>query len=202
MICNSGVGLTPTLDGALYHFSAGGLYDGLILLIDDETKTYWDHITGEAVHGPLVGARLETWPLEITTVETASKRYPDLRVALSSPSLWARFASGMQVRMTSRDQGFLPPGFRGTMGETDPRRPEMDKGLGVVVDDRARYFPMEALSSRAPLEHDWDGRALRVEVDEDRIPFAVWADDGDRPVQLFTRWYGFSFTYPGCDIVE
>ncbi len=24
----------------------------------------------------------------------------------------------------------------------------------------------------------------------------------DRPMQLFTRWYGFSFTFPGCKIYE
>lgn len=24
----------------------------------------------------------------------------------------------------------------------------------------------------------------------------------DRPLQLFTRWYGFSFTFPACEIYE
>jgi hypothetical protein len=24
----------------------------------------------------------------------------------------------------------------------------------------------------------------------------------DRPMQLFSRWYGFSFTFPGCEIYE
>ncbi len=41
VICNTGVGMTPVVDGAVHHFSAGGLYDGLVLLIDDETGTYW-----------------------------------------------------------------------------------------------------------------------------------------------------------------
>jgi len=55
VVCNTGVGLTPQIGEQVHHFSAGGLYNGLVLLIDDETRTYWDHITGEAVHGPLSG---------------------------------------------------------------------------------------------------------------------------------------------------
>lgn len=41
VICNTGVAMTPLLDGAVHHFSAGGLYNGLVLLVDDETGTYW-----------------------------------------------------------------------------------------------------------------------------------------------------------------
>ena len=33
----------------------------------------------------------------------------------------------------------------------------------------------------------------------DKVPAAIWEDES-RPFQLFTRWYGFSYTYPGCDI--
>jgi hypothetical protein len=28
----------------------------------------------------------------------------------------------------------------------------------------------------------------------------VWSD-GEVPMQLLSRWYGFAFTYPGCRIV-
>ena len=49
------------VDETLFHFSAGGLFNGLVLLIDDETRTYWDHITGEAVHGPRTGAQPSVW---------------------------------------------------------------------------------------------------------------------------------------------
>ncbi|KKM87640.1 hypothetical protein LCGC14_1266820 [marine sediment metagenome] len=53
-ICHSGVVLIPLIDDKLYHFSAGGLYNGTVLLIDDESNTYWNHLTGEAMYGPLL----------------------------------------------------------------------------------------------------------------------------------------------------
>jgi hypothetical protein len=31
------------------------------------------------------------------------------------------------------------------------------------------------------------------------MPVALW-DDDSRPFQIFTRWYGFAFSYPGCEI--
>lgn len=36
---------------------------------------------------------------------------------------------------------------------------------------------------------------------DDRVPVAEWTDDGQRPMQMFTRWHGFSYSFPGCNIV-
>ena len=200
MICNSGVGLVPTVNGAEHHFSAGGLYNGLVLLIDDETRTYWDHITGRAVHGPLEGEQLEVFGLEMMTTATARRHEPSLRVALSDqPGLHGRVFTRMQSYLPEQNEGFLPPGFRGTMGAPDPRRDEMDMGLGVVLGEHARYYPVERLRA-GPVDDAIEGRVLRLELDADGIPFAVWADDRSRPVQLFTRWYGFAYTYSRCTI--
>ena len=173
-----------------------------MLLIDDQTRTYWDHITGRAVHGPLAGTQLEAFALEMTTVGSARRAEPDLPVALSKRPLLKRMMGNFLERVAGRDKGFLPPGFRGTMGAPDPRRPEMDMGLGVVIGRRARYYPMELLRERAPLEDTLGEHALAIRVDEDGIPSAVRTDGGERPIQLFTRWYGFAYTYPGCELFE
>ena len=58
MVCNSGTSLVPTINGTMHHFDNVGLYDALFVMQDQETKTLWNHITGEAVYGPLVGKSL------------------------------------------------------------------------------------------------------------------------------------------------
>lgn len=184
------------LDGELSHFSAGGLYNGLVLLIDDETRTYWDHITGEAVHGPRKGARMEVWSIEISSTGAALARYPELQLCRSRPTLVGR-AMGWVLRHTLGSKGFLPPNFSKTMGEADTRLPALSHGLGVVVDGRARFYPMGV--ALAGLEDEWGRRTLTVRAATDGVPFAVW-EDGSRPFQLFARWYGFSFTYPDCEV--
>jgi hypothetical protein len=198
VVCNSGVGLTPTLEGGTYHFSAGGLYNGLVLLTDDETRSYWDHITGRAVHGALAGKGLAAWPLEYTTVEVALDRDPALQVSLSNPSLKAKAFGVLAARKTIGSRGFFPPGFRGTMGTRDERLDEHDQGLGVVVEGEARFYPSSKIGPG--VDDEWGGRVLHVTLGPDRVPRGEWSEDGERPFQLFTRWYGFSYTYPGCGV--
>jgi hypothetical protein len=99
-----------------------------------------------------------------------------------------------------RKRSLLPPGFRKTISNPDERRPEMEHGLGVVIGDRARYYPLEVL--QRGLREEWEGRSLYLALqEEDGLPKAEW-ENGERPFQLFTRWYGFSLTYPGCEVVQ
>ncbi len=197
VICNTGVGMTPVVNGKVHHFSAGGLYNGLVLLIDDETGTYWDHITGHAVHGPLTGAHLETWGIEQTTAATAAAADPGLRLLRSRrhPVLGWLMAAGRGIWSAL---GRPPPRFPATMAAVDPRLPQMTMGLGVVAGE-ARFYPVNAIGEG--ISDTWDGRRLRIALDPaSRIPHAAWEDDGARPLQLFSRWYGFVLTYPNCSL--
>ena len=167
------------------------------MLIDDETGTYWDHITGEAMHGPLTGAVLPTFPISMTNVAALLAEHPNSRGAVSRPSLKGRIFSGINGSALRR-KGFLPPGFRRTMAESDDRLDAMVPGLGVTVGDVHRFYPMQAL--RTPVEDEIAGRALRVFMGElDGTPHARY-EDGSEPMQLMTRWYGFSYTYPGGEL--
>lgn len=182
------------IEGKRHHFSCGGLYNGLSLLIDDETRTWWDHITGVGLHGPLAGVELETWPLVVTTVAEALTATPDLEASISRPGLFGRFMAWTSGPAYVRGRGFLPPGFRSTMGPADARLPDMTHGLAVVVGKRARFYPLSALGS--PVTETWEGVSLTVQVGADGMPGAALAD-GTLPMQIFLRWYGFAYSWPG-----
>jgi hypothetical protein len=185
------------VDGKVLQMSAGGLYDGLVLLFDEETKTYWNHITGEALHGPMAGKQLPMWGIEMTTVNDVQERYPGLLLLRSKLGLTGRLMSFMA--RTFMD-GKFPPRFRGTMGHADPRLAEMTMGLGIVTDATKRFYPLDRI--RDGIEDKIDRHTVRISLDKGAgVPFAM-REDGIRPIQLFTRWYGFSYTYPGCDIFE
>ena len=197
-ICHSGVRFDPRIDGRLLHLSTGGLYNGVALLIDDETGSYWDHMTGRALHGPLAGQQLRAHGLHMTTVRSELARADAARIWVSRLSLRQWLMSMMCMRAV-RGAGFFPPGFRRTMKPVDPRLPEFAQGLGVIIDEQATFYPK--LSLRAgPVEDRWAGQLLRVALDPfDGVPHAV-AADGARPLQLFLRWYGFSANYPDCRV--
>ena len=136
--------------------------------------------------------------MQLTTIGPALEQYPGLMLCRSRPVFWVRWLTRLAPWMV-RGRGLIPYFFHRTMGVRDERRPMMDHGLGVIVDGNARYYPLSTLRGKEVTD-DWNGRVLRHRISEDdHLPAAVW-EDGSRPFQIFTRWYGFSFTYPGCEI--
>jgi hypothetical protein len=242
--------LVPTIDGKLHHFTNAGLYDGLFTLYDAESHTLWNHVTGEAEYGPLVGRTLGPPGNQLQmNVKEALEQDPKTEIAISDRVYFAggrQFgtASGIGQGGGGRGSGQTGAGpnpdavmadrFRGTLGKEDQRRPRMELGLGVWSATTRRYYPMARIR-----EHDGafldrlDGRVILVYIDtESNTPAAIFTkstgvkvqnkeillDDGavvrsgllldrggkrvamERPQQIFTRWYGFALTFPGCEV--
>ena len=171
-----------------------------MLLVDDESRTYWDHITGEAVHGPRAGQRLATWSLGVTDVRTALDHDPWIQSrALASPGWFGRLFAFVYGRRPVRAREPAPglPPHAGAARPSPSAHGERPRRRGQG--GQARFYPYERLSV-AGVSDAWDGRPLHVALDpDDRVPFAEW-EDGTRPFQVFTRWYGFAYTYPGCGV--
>lgn len=236
--------MAPDIDGKLHHFTNVGLYDGLFVMQDAETKTLWNHITGEALYGPLAGHNLG--PVENLlqmNVKQALAMDRKVQVAISDRIY---FAAGRQFGTAggppnggTREHGPNPNAEMGgrfvpTLGKEDPRRPRMELGLGVWTNATHRYYPMERIRERGHAFVDQvDGRKVLIYVNsETNTPTALFVNassakllnneirldngavvrDGvlydragkrqamERPRQVFTRWYGFALTFPGCEV--
>ena len=225
--------MASRIGGTTHTFAEHGLYDGLFLLRDEETGTFWDHMTGDAVYGPLVGRSLEVSTLRQTTAGQILGEDPDTRIALSDRRL--RADEDMKLGgLLAGVRGRLSGMFRSTVDDEDDRRPTMDLGMGVWMGTQARYYPYELVSARdravlddfggrrilgyldpaaftlAAMYTDagsasWDGDVLRLS-DGTYIEGGVLHDaagarmDAVRPLQVFTRWYGFALTFPDTEI--
>ena len=229
VVCNSGVTLTPTIDGRTLHFASAGLYDGVIVFRDTETGTLWNHITGEAMHGPLAGRRLAVANLLQMNVRQALAMEPLTRIAVSDVAYATNgFRAADEQRVT------LSSVFESNLGEEDLRRPRMEMGLGIWSETSRRYYPIDTIRSEGGALVDvFDGRRLLVYIDpvsstpaalfveadrarrqDDQIHLddgstvrsgMVWTGSGasgatERPMQIFTRWYGFSLTFADPDV--
>lgn len=189
------------MNGKVHHFGAIGFANGLAVLADRETRTHWDHITGEAFAGPLMGTRLDVWSVQMTTVVAAQATYPGLEVSISGfRSFKKRLAQWLYPRFI-HDRVLFPWFFHASLSEPiDPRLDKMTQGLGVIVGERAKFYPMRSIVEGG-IEDDWQGRRLHVNRGTlDGVPHARWVGTDEEPMQLLTRWYGFSFTYPNCEI--
>jgi len=217
------------VNGEVHHFECRGVYNGLSLLWDRESGSFWDHITGEAVYGPLKGKKLPVFNLLQMNVQAALADDPELEIAISSrdieTNIWSPYLD---------ESADLPVTYIPSMAEEDTRRPTMDIGLGVWTDDVQRYYPLRTLRQRNRAVVDrLGGKSILIYIDAlsgtpvaiaTRAKSAEWRgedlylDSGEvirqgvlldknghkmavkKPMQFFTRWYGFAYTFPKCEI--
>jgi len=189
--------------GKVHRFGVIGVINGLAVMSDSETNSRWDHITGEAFDGPLAGEKLDVYPIRVTTVEAALTETPDIEIYFSAYfSIWRWINQKWYPRFIWVKKLVLPPIFYLSMSHSiDSRLPRHAQGLGVIVGKYARYYPIKSIPKDG-IEDDWHGRVLQVKLNElDGVPYARWKETSEVPMQLLTRWYGFSFTYPDCEIL-
>lgn len=225
--------MTPTIDGKVHNFAEHGLYDGLFLMRDEESGTFWDHLTGEAVYGELVGKTLNVGLLNYSLAGQVLENEPDALITLSDQSI--RENDDMELEsLAARQNAGLSGMFSSTIRAEDPRLPTMALGVGVWQGQAGRFYPYDSIVNEGDaLIDDFDGRTLVVLLDpavqvlsayyvESRefewegevlrfgdgsyLENSILHDrngkpqDADRPLQIFTRWYGFALTFPGTEI--
>ena len=225
--------MAPEIDGVTHTFAEHGLYDGLFLMRDEETGTFWDHLTGEAVYGPQVGTVLEIANLLHSRADQVLANDPGALIALSDRAM--RTDEDMEPRsLLARVGGRLSRMFRTTVKEEDDRLPTMDIGLGIWDGEEARYYSYERVVAEDEAVLDtfqgqrllvfldpssyvlssflvdaeslrWHDDVLRLSNDQYVEGSILYDPDGTRaeaarPLQIFTRWYGFALTFPEAEI--
>jgi hypothetical protein len=177
------------------NFENVGLYDALFVMQDSETKTLWNHVTGEAMYGPMVGRTLSPLGNVLQmNVKQALAMDQNIRVAISdrayfvngrqlgaSPGLTARGGGAGGGAPGGRRGGFLDSNaqlsemFVATLGKEDTRRPRMDMGLGIWTDSTRRYYPVERIRERGNAFIDQIGdRKVLVYIDPETFAPAAF----------------------------
>jgi hypothetical protein len=203
VVCDSGVGIDPVVDGRRLHVSAGGLSNGVVILRDDETGSYWNAFTGEAVIGPLAGKSMEVFSLKRMRAGDARATRPGLVVMRAPTSAYGRVWSRLVSSLTRTPDGYMPAFFRKSFDKEreDPRRRELELGLGVVAGGRARFYPASELAKRdSPFVDELGGVAIVVDHDEHGLGRVEPVGQVEPPFEVWGRWYGFSSSFPACEV--
>ena len=87
-LCRSGTLYSRLVDGRELEFVTSGLLlDSNKLMVDLQTHSIWQQLTGTAIAGPLAGSELEQFFLTTTTWAAWSEQHPDtLVLALPEPA--------------------------------------------------------------------------------------------------------------------
>jgi len=179
--------LIPRLaDGTQLTIRVGGLYNGMVLLKDTQTESYWDHITGECIDGKLRGTQLEViGPLGHGDVVSTLAADPDAQLHLPRQSWLQRFLGRLLYRMVGRGRGILPPHFTATMGEPDTRLARHEVGLGVWHGRRALFYSLAYLRANGGVTAGrLGGQCMIIYLDPaSGSPQAIWHTAGGGRVE-------------------
>lgn len=175
MICNSGTAFAARVDGRRLSFEEEGIFNGVFVMRDRQTKTLWSHFTGEAFDGPLKGKQLEWIPLDRATYSRAVDTWPD---ATAPAKHTMRFRGApTQTERSSRLGESLPGPFVPTLPkEVASKLPRHTHGVGVAVGSSHRFFPLE--------------RLFGLEVANDEVggtPVVVMLQDGSASAAVYGR---------------
>ena len=146
MLCRTGLVWKSTLDDRVLTFRLIGVNNQNFIMEDEQTGSWWQQVSGEAIHGPLKGRKLEPMFFDQVTWEVWSRENPETTVLESRPEFVDRYWPELE-RDETRD-GEKIVAFPVDAGPDDPVE------LGEIVqalrlpDGREKAYPMRLLRER------------------------------------------------------
>lgn len=163
VICNAGMVFSPQVEGKQHHFVDGGLYNAMTILLDQESQSLWNHITGYCLHGTHQGKQLKalTTPLQRSASQVLAE-YPDIQTAWQalSPEDTRMIQEEEAARLDSNMA--LPAYLLLGMENLDERLPRFEMGLGVWTKQTQRYYTLKDLLTNHFILDELDGRSLVI----------------------------------------
>jgi uncharacterized protein DUF3179 len=141
------------VEGRTLRFRLSGINNQNFIMADEATGTWWQQVSGEALHGPLAGKALEPMPWEEVTFAVLKQEHPEARVLLGVDEFRDEYASADW----EKEIAALP-----TVTEADPcRRMEpRDLVVGVTSDAMSKAYPWAELTSRHLIQDTLGGTPL------------------------------------------
>jgi thiol-disulfide isomerase/thioredoxin len=147
--CSAATAFDRRLDERELSMETEGVVSGTIILRDRQTGTLWAPFDGKGLEGPLVGRRLERFPVFLTTWKDWRLRHPATDVVVAE----AAQRGGHGSRESPGRWGIV-----GSMGETmlgwDTRLAENEMVFGAIEGEQTRAYPIRVLAAHQGVVND------------------------------------------------
>jgi Protein of unknown function (DUF3179) len=132
------------VDGRTLHFRLAGINNQNFIMQDEETGSWWQQVTGEAIFGPLKGRRLKAVFHDELSFDLWSRERPGGRVLRpGADPAWKKFSEDWET-----STGKLPVV---TPAKPDSALPPRALVVGVSVEGITKAYPFSAIEAQSPL---------------------------------------------------
>jgi hypothetical protein len=170
-----------TVNGRVLHFHLAGINNQNFIMRDEETGSWWQQVTGEAISGPLKGTHLKLVPQDEITFTRWKSEQPAGRVLRPDPLVLA--AGRYEKADWEKRMQHVPVATR----TFDKRLPPRELVVGVTLNGQSKAYPMRLLDPQVPLVDVVGGVPIVLVVADDRSSVRAFSrklDDG-RTIELF-----------------
>jgi hypothetical protein len=150
-----------TVDGRVLHFHLAGINNQNFIMKDEETGSWWQQVTGEAIFGPLKGKHLKPAFMDELTFATWKREQPQGRVLSPDEKIAAK---GEYAPADWEDRMLRVP------VATQVNAPVLDKRelvIGITVNNSSGAYPFSALQKQNPIIDKLGGTPLVIVLGED-----------------------------------
>jgi hypothetical protein len=172
-----------TVSGRQLHFHLAGINNQNFIMRDEETGSWWQQVTGEAIHGPLKGQRLRPVFHDELTFGLWKREQPDARVLRPNDEL-------------ARAGKYAPANWEERMDKVPVTTSFMfDKSLeprtlvvGLTINDAAKAYPFAAIAKQSLILDDVGGLSIFVMLGEDQKSVRAYERSVDgRKLEFFVK---------------
>ena len=195
------------VDGRVLTFHLVGINNQNFVMQDQETGTWWQQVSGEAILGPLKGKRLTLLPADQLTFATWRSEAPQGRVLapderIAAANLYAR--ADWEERMQHTPAPLSATG--------DARLPPRALVVGIERRGAARAYPVDTLVPSSVVLDDIGGDAIAIVRAPDGRSTRVFsrtlngrvldlvANDGAAPFRLLDTTTGSEWDFSGAAV--
>ena len=167
-----------TVDGRTLHFHLAGINNQNFIMRDEETGSWWQQVSGEAILGPLKGRRLTPVPMDEISFALWKREQPRGRVLRPDPRVANRYAKADWESGIAK----LPVATR----ISDKRLDLRELIVGITVNGHAKAYLMKDIRQQNPIIDTAGGVPIVIVADGQSVRAFSRVVDG-KPVDLFAR---------------
>lgn len=197
-LCGTGMVFDGKIKGQNMTFGVSGLlYQSDMLLYDRKTESLWSQIKGEAVTGPLMGARLKLLSSTQTTWGSWKKQHPETLV-LSQKTGYSRdydrdpymgyyTSSRLMFGVENRNQAYHPK----------------ERVIGLEIGDKFKAYPFSELAkAKHPVTDKLNGASIKVIFNKQSQTAVIRDDKGKELPSVVSFWFAWFAFHPETEVFK
>lgn len=193
------------IDGKSLTFHLAGINNQNFIMRDEETGSWWQQVSGEAIHGPMKGKQLKQVFVDEVSFGVWKREQPQGRVLRPDKQTQDRYVpANWDERMASTPVV--------TKGDPRDRLSQRALIIGVTLNGQSKAYPMDDLRKQRVIIDEVGGMPLALVLGEDgqsvrafdrRIEgktLEMFAKPDSRPLEVLDAETGTTWDFAGGGI--